>query len=614
MKTLHDRRQEVVVNVCQRIRFPASADTLPLYFALTGPSVVEFPTRRIVLRAGGKLSGNAYFNCIYERQLRASTNISDTSFILSASGKCEIRLYRETLESPPECLSILRHDSNESGKEVRISVPDAPEGREGRVYFDLRCSEGECRFEGGALVTNAPRLNEVRLAVVTVTHHREMSIRRTVDALLEDEDLSPRIRIYVVDNGRTLSQSDFKPGHVTLLPNANTGGSGGFARGLEEALSDPEITHVLFMDDDIVLETESVFRTIARFEHATSALIVSGSMLDVDDPVLLHEAGTRISGALGMKTRRLFLLHPLYSRIRLDAPMALNKLLEGQLEPEYGAFWFFAMPRALPRAIGSILPFFVHGDDIEFSRRAFVYARCPVFVPHGVAIWHHTWNPRTFTQMPVYRYYGRRNSLITHSLYANFSLLETLRDLHFDFMDQLRTYDYALMVALIQSTLDWMRGPAIMFEKLSDERHQETLAFFHGYPFRQIVFNPSNRAGLPDMRREPFVSRLLFYMTLCNHLLPRFCFNGRAPLRLYELQRRAAAGRSEVWIWKQGRGYYRNSISRRVGLRLCARWIFILLRVVLDWRAINERWKSAFDELRGFPAAAKMRAADEVQR
>jgi len=40
---------------------------------------------------------------------------------------------------------------------------------------------------------------------------------------------------------------------VQLIPNKNVGGSGGFARGLVEALQENTYSHFLFMDDDIEL-------------------------------------------------------------------------------------------------------------------------------------------------------------------------------------------------------------------------------------------------------------------------------------------------------------------------------------------------------------------------
>jgi len=57
---------------------------------------------------------------------------------------------------------------------------------------------------------------------------------------------------------------------VQLIPNKNVGGSGGFARGLVEALQ--EYLPILFMDDDIELDSESIYRLFSLYEYAKGIL------------------------------------------------------------------------------------------------------------------------------------------------------------------------------------------------------------------------------------------------------------------------------------------------------------------------------------------------------
>ena len=52
------------------------------------------------------------------------------------------------------------------------------------------------------------------------------------------------------------------PDWVHLVPNRNCGGAGGFTRGMIEALKDPGFTHVILMDDDIVLNPEVLTKTM----------------------------------------------------------------------------------------------------------------------------------------------------------------------------------------------------------------------------------------------------------------------------------------------------------------------------------------------------------------
>ena len=104
---------------------------------------------------------------------------------------------------------------------------------------------------------------------------------------------SAGFRVTIVDNGRNL---ELPPGDglsVRVIPNPNLGGAGGFARGLMHARNDGWTTHVLFMDDDITMEVESVVRAIALFRYATDPrLCVHGAMISEEIPWMQFEAGS----------------------------------------------------------------------------------------------------------------------------------------------------------------------------------------------------------------------------------------------------------------------------------------------------------------------------------
>lgn len=54
--------------------------------------------------------------------------------------------------------------------------------------------------------------------------------------------------------------------HIYYHRNKNVGGSGGFTRGMIESIRQkPKATHVLLMDDDVVVLSESIKRTYCVF-------------------------------------------------------------------------------------------------------------------------------------------------------------------------------------------------------------------------------------------------------------------------------------------------------------------------------------------------------------
>ena len=89
----------------------------------------------------------------------------------------------------------------------------------------------------------------------------------------------------MVDNGRTLSAEEIQTEHVMVHPNLNVGGAGGFTRGMLEAMDHKEKpTHVLLMDDDVMILPESLIRTynllkIVRPEYEHH--FISGAMLSM---------------------------------------------------------------------------------------------------------------------------------------------------------------------------------------------------------------------------------------------------------------------------------------------------------------------------------------------
>lgn len=60
-----------------------------------------------------------------------------------------------------------------------------------------------------------------------------------------------------MDNARKLKIREDEYTH--LVYNKNTGGSGGFQRGIEEIRKQKGFTHVIFMDDDVVFDINSFY-------------------------------------------------------------------------------------------------------------------------------------------------------------------------------------------------------------------------------------------------------------------------------------------------------------------------------------------------------------------
>lgn len=208
--------------------------------------------------------------------------------------------------------------------------------------------------------TTQAALRTPTLMLSVTTFRREEAVAHTVARFNDFADRSPiaqHLHLTVVDNGQS---ADIPPSdRVTLIPNANLGGSGGFARGLQAAKT-RGASHCLFMDDDASVHMEAIERTWTFLAYAT-------------DP------DTAIAGAVANAQYRWKLWEngAVFDRVCRPAHMGtdlrdLTAVLEMEFEstrpqPDnfYGGWWYFAFP--VDRAQHMPFPFFVRGDDVSFS-------------------------------------------------------------------------------------------------------------------------------------------------------------------------------------------------------------------------------------------------------
>lgn len=82
-----------------------------------------------------------------------------------------------------------------------------------------------------------------------------------------------RLQIFVVDNGCELKQHNDTFLHV--FHNRNTGGSGGFQRGLEEIRKNSStFSHVIFMDDDVEFDIEAFYILFDYLSKVSESILI----------------------------------------------------------------------------------------------------------------------------------------------------------------------------------------------------------------------------------------------------------------------------------------------------------------------------------------------------
>ena len=159
--------------------------------------------------------------------------------------------------------------NGDAPREVVLSIPLETVSA-GMVSFSLQAETTGAICYGGSYETIEEPLhpNPVHLALDLCTFRREAFILRNLTMLRKafldnpDSPLYGNLSLFIVDNAGTLDAAQLADDAVRVVQNPNTGGSGGFTRGMLEILHAAEtlpVTHVLLMDDDILLDPEVLY-------------------------------------------------------------------------------------------------------------------------------------------------------------------------------------------------------------------------------------------------------------------------------------------------------------------------------------------------------------------
>jgi galactofuranosylgalactofuranosylrhamnosyl-N-acetylglucosaminyl-diphospho-decaprenol beta-1,5/1,6-galactofuranosyltransferase len=284
------------MNVVNRLKFPQSSEASSLYLKCNESANLSTDFTKINFGKNGLVSLNTYFNSFYETFYAQHTEIDSLYYTLNLEGDFEIFLYREEqAQNQRELISKNTFNNCKFGKQVTILLPDSWGSGEGsRVYLEIMCLSEQGSFTDGYLLTEKKPLREVSLGIITCTFKKEAFVKKTVDSILKDNYLQNKnLKVFIVDNGRTLKQDEFTSEKVELISNRNVGGSGGFTCGLIQALEQEVYTHFLFMDDDIELDSESIYRLFPLYEYAKQDFAIAGGMFDLYQKHVLYEAGAR---------------------------------------------------------------------------------------------------------------------------------------------------------------------------------------------------------------------------------------------------------------------------------------------------------------------------------
>lgn len=452
-----------------------------------------------------------YFNAFSACKWIKYTNIRNVSVYIDFSGDADICIVHKDKHGERNlcCYSVSAQERNT----FELPVGRCPET--GLLGIRILAHKRSILFGGGWLSPD-PETQPVTLGIGITTFKREAAVkaavRRLSKAIAAHPLYSTSIDITVVDNGQTLSPEDVKG--ATLIPNKNLGGTGGFTRSLIHYQETGHHTHCLFMDDDASCEASSIFRSMSFLRHALDPKTsLSGAMLFENIQFQQWENGAWFDGGC----------HPLKHGFDLrDA----DRLVENEQESNkriYGAWWFFFFPVA--EAKNYSLPFFVRGDDIDFS-----YSNdFKVLSLNGVSCWQQDFKTKE-NAMTVYLFI--RSHIVHHLTIPELrcSPMKILKMLWKHFSAYNNSYLYGTAACLNLAVQHVLEGPAFWEKNMVPveilKKIKELSACEQSVPY---TLEEKEQLTLADKNiKTKLFPAFLRKISLNGHLLPG-CFIKHTP-------------------------------------------------------------------------------------
>lgn len=592
------------MHIVARIKLPKSHDVSSLYVQCNEAVSINFNdySQEIVLRKGGQISLNSYFNSFYEKFYAKYTNINSVYYLLKLEGDFQVAVYREVYEQNNRELICVENFSNcHLANFVKLQLPSlVPSENTGRIYLEIICCSELGLFKESLLVTDQEKLREVSLGIISCTFKKEAYIKTTVNTILQDNLLEKKEwKIFVVDNGRTLSEDAFNEPRVQLIPNRNMGGSGGFTRGLIEALDETIYSHFLFMDDDIELDSECIYRLFSLYEYANSDFAVAGSMLDLYKKHVLYEAGALHGKTPENPDFAPFAVTPLKHNLDLENANSLNLLmLEDNVD--YGGFWFFSFSKEIVKEIGVLLPLFIKVDDMEFGLRITRNLEKKIIAFPSIAVWHEPF----YAKFPYWdNYYHFRNNLITHTIYDSLTYVDAIKIITELLLLCLLVFDYKTAEMMVKAFEDYMKGPEFIKNSKPEILHSDIVKLSTSYASQKIQQNyvlSSNQ--LAQNSRPGMLNKMASLLTLNGHLLPNFLITEDEALILHLSgstgQRSKAFAKKRAFVFEEkSASLFQNEINKGAGIKIFVKWLQLAATSTIKWSFISTAWKNAASEM-----------------
>ncbi|NMO02986.1 glycosyltransferase family 2 protein [Gordonia sp. TBRC 11910] len=464
-------------SLLQRVIFPRPGEPLDvrsLYLVESDSNNrrAHAPSRTSVLiGAESEVSFETYFNAFAAAYWRHWSVLTSVVLRLEVIGTARVDLYRSKIDGSRIGIGGDLIPTDETGRgTIEFELDLGPFEDGGWIWFDITTdTDTEIVAAGWYADADAASIlipDTKRVTVGIPTFNRPTDAVAALAALTSDPLVDEVIDAVIMPDQGTRNVVD-EPGYTEaaaalgdrlhMFSQGNLGGSGGYARIMYEALRLTDSPYVLYMDDDIAIEPDSILRALAMSRFAKSPMLVGGQMLNLQDRSHLHCMGEVINRGNFMWTAAPFVeydhdfsKYPLRDRDN-------SKNLHRRIDVEGNGWWMCMIPRACAETIGLPMPLFIKWDDWEFALRA-AKAGYPTATVPGIAIWHMAWSDKD-DAIDWQAYFHLRNRLVVASIHHDGPINGILKSMAKATAKHLLCLEYSTVAIQNEAIRDFLAGP-----------------------------------------------------------------------------------------------------------------------------------------------------------
>ncbi len=426
--------------------------------------------------AESEVSFATYFNAFPASYWRRWSTLESVVLRVALTGTARVDVYRSKATGARITVGGEPISSGDSSVPavVEFEIDLSPFEDGGWIWFDIT-TNSKCTMHEAGWYAPSEAPGRANVAIGIPTFNRPSDCVNALAALTSDPLVDKVISAVIVSDQGTKKAKDH-PGfaaaaaalgdRLSVHNQPNLGGSGGYSRVMYEALKNTDCEQILFMDDDIRIEPDSILRALALNRFAKVPTLVGGQMLNLQEPSHLHVMGEMVdsekfmwTGAVNTEYDHNFAKYPLN-----DEDEYRSRLLHRRIDVDYNGWWMCMIPRQVAEELGQPLPLFIKWDDADYGLRAGEHGYPTVTLP-GAAIWHMAWSDKD-DAIDWQAYFHLRNRLVVAAMHWDGKISGLLASHMKATIKHLLCLEYSTVAIQNKAMDDFLAGPEHIFSIL----------------------------------------------------------------------------------------------------------------------------------------------------